>query len=1659
MAAFDAITEEPPPSRHWDDPDFESFPPKHSGSVASFRFEWLWHDPCASSLLQRLSLSPPPTSTSTTTTGSDSMDGASLASGGGGVGGGGGGGEERGCVAVRLLLVAAAPASSDLIAHAVESLGGNPTSAPLSDTHAAADGAGGADVASDGATAAGDKSSGFRLAARIHYGSSGSNGSSSGVDGGRSSTAQHTSHLYLTETGGTALLAVGHGRLEAERCLEWVRGVMAHVKPSLTVVVSSLPAISLPSLPSAPPKQHATSQGPLADVDVWRLETDAFKASPFAPLAPLPAIAYLPSGSLIDGLPAALLSHCQPRQLPAVALSFVDRHWSGSSPGTVRGMAWLMGELVAACAAGEGDVGAAVREALLRAGAVWAKQWSGVPAGHGNGAAELELVAGCAGGAHGGGPAGQQGATTAAAAVEEEGGKAMREALLRAGSFWAKEWSAVPAGHGNGAAELPLAAPCHPPAAPLQPACPPCWLRRPATARPAAARPAVRRPAGRPSRAPPCPALRASLVLARRPACWLTRDAAARLAIRNQPPLAKRAHFGQHKTAKALYDAVVARYSSPATAALGSLIPPYLFPELSAFATVEDLVTHLRTSDACYRAALPAEFLDRNPPSMYITLYFIVTRLLDSLRAVRDHFLALDPTDLTVDQLEQHLLAAETSVVAVGAACGTPRTPFFEGCSPSPLAPSYASAAAVDILGTEDVGAASAISGKRRSSKGKGGRSGGGGSAGGGGGDSGGGGGSGGGGSGGSGGGSGGFGGSSGGGGGGGGSGVVAVRGELFRGERGAFGGSVRCPYVIRTGDHAGQTCGKPHSQHRCFSRLDDAWCAEFGDEAERPHWAELLRSGVDIFALYYDAILAAMHAMSVSAEGNCYRCVPPDPGIEAAALGGHEAVLLSTAPAVALHTFTLDSGASCCFFRDNTTLTPLPAPAPVRLADPSRGPVLARSSTVFPCLAVPSGSLSGLHLPSFSTNLVSTSGLVAAPCSCCLLSHQTHLWHHRLGHPFLPRLRGMHSRLLVSGLPRSLPPLPPSPAPPCLPCVEGRQRAAPHSSFPPRTAPLKGEVPEVLIPWIRAVHLQLRERFRKDLLVLHLHFDRGAPHWLSHGGGSYLHDPCSCSPFSVAVHVVRTGRRVPRPRPPLIPGTHFIALRPSSVPPQVPLPPPPVSSLPAVPDSESDLARAATPTVPRLIATVLTNPSFESTTVSAQVAELVDFAAACRLDYATSLVAESKSASPPSVGGECALCTDVLEDRQEDFECLAAGVPHLVAMLLAPGGDPNAPDIPTPHSYAEAITGPYSSQWQTAMDAEMASWKSTGTYVDAVPPSGANIVSGMWIFRVKRPPGSPPVFKARYVARGFSQQQGVDFFHTFSPTLKMTTLRVLLHFGAQRDYELHSLDFSTAFLQGSLHKEIWLRRPPGSTGSFPAGPSALRLPVLLAIVHSSAYRSLTLSSTYLLTDLGERPRSSLVLYVDNKAMIALCQEHRQEHRMKHIALRYFLARELQQCGQLCLIYVATRANTTDIFTNSPYPKHFSLLALLFLTGLVTMCSPPICLWGCSLKSPPPRNPTPIEPPPPSPGRPISLSTPPTVCGFQPPNAGAHEQAFPEGPHPTESLFGQKNRNKNIRRAKSSSLFPACPSPARAEQGAQMGTPQGLPGRSPSTILLSPTGA
>ncbi|CAI7767565.1 unnamed protein product [Closterium sp. NIES-54] len=625
--------------------------------------------------------------------------------------------------------------------------------------------------------------------------------------------------------------------------------------------------------------------------------------------------------------------------------------------------------------------------------------------------------------------------------------------------------------------------------------------------------------------APPCPASRAALLAARCPALPMRRPAGRYAAL----PCTRAALCSPRVTLLAT------RHPFPARAPPSSArAPPCSLPARRLTSCAPPFPARAPPCPAC---ALPC-------PALRAALSWPCAALPCPERfpsALRDHFLALDPTDLTVDLLEKHLLAVETSVVTVGGARGTPRTPFFEGCSPFPLAPSYASAAAVDILGTEEVGAAYAPSGKRCSGKGKGGKSGEGGSGGGGGGGAGGGGGGGGGG--GSGGGSGGVSGGGGGGtgsdggGSGGGRGGAARRGDSGGGQRqqwqhpsetptpqqlrewfaqrGAAGGSVRCPCVIPT---------------------------EFGAEAECPRWLELLRYGVDIFALDYDAILAAMYALTVSAEGDCYLCVPPDPGIEAGALGASESPLLGIAPAKALHTFPLllSQYVHLPLFSTNLMSTAAYQDA-----------MVTTTTTGGQRVAICTCTRTGRHLATFTRRLgsslytltteppqvaasgqVSTSGQVAAPCSCRLLSHQTLLWHHRLGHPSLPCLCSMHSRLLVSSLPRSLPPLPPSPAPPCLPCVEGRQRAAPHSLFPPMTAPFqtlhmdvwgparvsgqdreryfqlvvadysryttvfplssKGMVLDVLVLWIRAVRLQLRERFRQDLPILRLHSDRG---------------------------------------------------------------------------------------------------------------------------------------------------------------------------------------------------------------------------------------------------------------------------------------------------------------------------------------------------------------------------------------------------------------------------------------------------------------------------------------------------------------------------------------------------------------------------------------
>ncbi|CAI7771075.1 unnamed protein product, partial [Closterium sp. NIES-54] len=162
------------------------------------------------------------------------------------------------------------------------------------------------------------------------------------------------------------------------------------------------------------------------------------------------------------------------------------------------------------------------------------------------------------------------------------------------------------------------------------------------------------------------------------------------------------------------------------------------------------------------------------------------------------------------------------------------------------------------------------------------------------------------------------------------------------------------------------------------------------------------------------------------------------------------------------------DSGASICFFRDCTDLTPLHTPITFALADPSVGSVVAHRTTILPCSVAPSGFLTGYYTPSFFRNLVGVSHLhdlgfvttfaldePVASCTIGATGVPLATFHREPCFGLYSLHTGSHHT--GSGLPESLASLPRSPVPPCTPCVEGRHHAASHSSsFPPTTAPFQ---------------------------------------------------------------------------------------------------------------------------------------------------------------------------------------------------------------------------------------------------------------------------------------------------------------------------------------------------------------------------------------------------------------------------------------------------------------------------------------------------------------------------------------------------------------------------------------------------------------------------
>ena len=138
--------------------------------------------------------------------------------------------------------------------------------------------------------------------------------------------------------------------------------------------------------------------------------------------------------------------------------------------------------------------------------------------------------------------------------------------------------------------------------------------------------------------------------------------------------------------------------------------------------------------------------------------------------------------------------------------------------------------------------------------------------------------------------------------------------------------------------------------------------------------------------------------------------------------------------------------------------------------------------------------------------------------------------------------------------------------------------------------------------------------------------------------------------------------------------------------------------------------------------------------------------------------------------------------------------------------------NVPIPKSYRAAINDPvYGPKWRTAIQEELKGLGVNGTWKEEIPPKGVNLVSTRWVFTVKvKADGTLDRYKARLVARGFSQIYGIDYFETFALTARIDTLRIFLAVAAAKDWELIHLDIKNAFTESHLKEQIYLSPPQG---------------------------------------------------------------------------------------------------------------------------------------------------------------------------------------------------------------------------------------------------------
>ena len=132
------------------------------------------------------------------------------------------------------------------------------------------------------------------------------------------------------------------------------------------------------------------------------------------------------------------------------------------------------------------------------------------------------------------------------------------------------------------------------------------------------------------------------------------------------------------------------------------------------------------------------------------------------------------------------------------------------------------------------------------------------------------------------------------------------------------------------------------------------------------------------------------------------------------------------------------------------------------------------------------------------------------------------------------------------------------------------------------------------------------------------------------------------------------------------------------------------------------------------------------------------------------------------------------------------------------------------PKTYQQAINSPESDEWVSAMQEEIAAFDRNDTYSLTTLPEGRRCIDGRWVFSLKPGFNNQPIFKARYCAKGFSETRNVDYDETFSPTARVTSIRMLSQIAAEFGMSIHQVDFRNAFLNSEIDRNVYVRQPVG---------------------------------------------------------------------------------------------------------------------------------------------------------------------------------------------------------------------------------------------------------